>query len=98
MDNDFPIQLLVPTAALQITHFDAIIGSGGFPMNDMPSAVSTRTLLMGFGLGALAILLFVGLWVLLGGIEPLPRMFIAVCLPPALMALGVGLYMLLRKR
>jgi hypothetical protein len=67
-------------------------------MNDMPSAVSTRTLLLGFGLGAVAILLFVALWVLLGSVQPGPRLFIALCLPPALMALGFGLYMLFRKR
>lgn len=48
-------------------------------------------------LGVVGIGLFVLLWVVLGslGVDTFMRVVISVCVPPALMALGVGVYMLI---
>jgi len=49
-------------------------------------------------LSVLGIALFGGLWVVLGdaGMSAFPRLFISMCIPPALIALIVGGYFLMR--
>jgi lipopolysaccharide export LptBFGC system permease protein LptF len=62
-----------------------------------------RAMLAGVLLAAGGIVLFIVLWILLGnaGLDQFPRLIISLCLPPAAIALLVGVYFLLiqpRKR
>ena len=52
---------------------------------------------LGMSLGIGGIVLFIVSWVALGsmGVEQIPRLMIALCLPPALIAGAIGGYMLL---
>lgn len=56
----------------------------------------TRASVAGFGLATLGILLFVILWVVLGqaGFQPAARLIAALCIPPAVIALILGIYVL----
>ena len=70
-------------------------------MSKTPVPVSQRTFLragiIGAGLGFLGVGVFIGLWILLdqAGIADFPRLITALCIPPALIALIIGLYMLI---
>lgn len=56
----------------------------------------SRAGLMGILLAVFGIGLFILLWVVLGnaGMDNFARLMIAICIPPALIALGVGLFFL----
>ncbi len=58
----------------------------------------TRAGIWGALLGILAILLFVGLWIGLGsiGVTVFPRLVISVCIPPAILSLIAGFYLLVK--
>jgi hypothetical protein len=55
---------------------------------------------MGAVLGLGGILLFVSLWIVLGnwGMDQFQRLIITACLPPALIALLIGGYLLLQPK
>jgi lipopolysaccharide export LptBFGC system permease protein LptF len=57
----------------------------------------TRASLAGLGLAIGAIVLFVILWIALGNarVDQFPRLIISLCVPPAFIALAVGIYFLL---
>ena len=57
----------------------------------------TQASKLGTGLAVGGIVLFVGLWLVLGSmdVDQIPRLLISLCLPPALMAGAIGGYMLL---
>ncbi len=70
-------------------------------MNQTPNPLNngrlTRAAIAGVGLAALGIVLFVALWVLLGnaGMAQFPRLMVSLCVPPAIIALIIGVYFLL---
>ncbi len=55
-----------------------------------------RASIAGFGLAGLGIALFIILWVVLGqaGFETPARLFAALCIPPAVIAALMGVYIL----
>lgn len=59
----------------------------------------SKASILGVGLGTSAILLFIVLWFILGslGVEQIPRILIALCLPPAIIAGAIGAYILLAR-
>ena len=57
----------------------------------------TRASITGVGLAVSGILLFVILWLALSSLDQFPRLIISVCLPPALIALAVGIFFLMFK-
>jgi lipopolysaccharide export LptBFGC system permease protein LptF len=63
-----------------------------------PNALS-RIGIVGAALGGLGIFIFLLLWFLLGeaGIDDFPRMVIALCAPPGLLAGVIGIYFLLSR-
>jgi lipopolysaccharide export LptBFGC system permease protein LptF len=60
----------------------------------------SRAGVVGLVLAVLGIGLFVGLWAVLGnaGMDDFPRLVIAVCVPPAVLALAVGVFFLVARR
>jgi hypothetical protein len=60
----------------------------------------SRTLIAGMALAALAIALFLALWYTLGfaGLDQTPRLFAALCLPPAIVFGIVALFVLARGK
>ena len=54
----------------------------------------TRASIVGVAMALGAIILFILLWLVLGGLDRFPRLIIAVCVPPAAIALAVGVYFL----
>lgn len=71
-------------------------------MNNIPGPVKqglSKASVIGAILGVFAIILFVILWTVLGqlGLESLPRLFGAMCIPPAIIAGLMGAYILLVK-
>lgn len=69
-------------------------------MSQTPNPMSPRTAIVGAVIGSAAIALFLLLWFGLGsiGVEVFPRLVTALCLPPALMAIGAGVYLLFLRR
>ena len=73
-------------------------------MGKMPDAFETNRVLKflsaGFALALFGIGVFLGMWVLLGeaGMADFPRMIMSFCLPPALIAAIIGLFMLFTRR
>jgi hypothetical protein len=55
----------------------------------------TRASIAGVVLALGGIVLFIVLWLVLRSLDQFPRLIIAVCVPPALIALGIGVYFLL---
>jgi hypothetical protein len=55
----------------------------------------TRASIAGAALALGGIILFVVLWLLLSSLDQFPRLIIAVCVPPALIALVMGIYFLM---
>jgi hypothetical protein len=72
-------------------------------MSQTPNPVNRRTMgratAIGIALAAAGIALFVIVWLMLEGLSlsRVPRLFIAICLPPAVIAGLIGLYVLLVK-
>jgi len=72
-------------------------------MSQQPPPLNGRDLsrasIAGIDLALLGIILFIGLWVVLGqaGFQPAPRLFTSLCVPPAIIAAIVGAYVLLRR-
>lgn len=60
----------------------------------------TRGLLLGIVLALLAVGLFIALWMAFGsaGLDTLPRLILALCIPPAVIAVLVGGFALLTRR
>lgn len=58
-----------------------------------------RPLIIGGGLALAAVVLFILLWVIMGnaGIEALPRLLVSLCVPPAILAVVVGAYILIAR-
>ncbi|MDX2160072.1 MAG: hypothetical protein SF162_01980 [bacterium] len=57
----------------------------------------TRGLLLGGILAVVGVLLFILLWNTLNSLENAPRLFIAMCIPPAVIALVMGVYLLVAR-
>lgn len=72
-------------------------------MSNSPSPLNGRNLtragIAGAVLAVLAIVLFLVLWVVLGTfkMDAMPRLFASLCIPPAIIAGILGVYMLVRK-
>lgn len=60
----------------------------------MNGKLVSKTLIAGGIIAAVAIGLFFVLWLALASLEPFLRLFLAVCVPPALMTGAIGLYIL----
>jgi hypothetical protein len=60
----------------------------------------SRGLVAGAVLAVLGIGLFIGLWVIMGsmGVSNAARLLVSLCIPPAIIALIIGAYVLLRPR
>jgi hypothetical protein len=58
----------------------------------------SRMIMAGFGLAAIGIVLFLALYFGLTGIDALPRLLLALCVPPLLLALGLGGYLIVSGR
>jgi hypothetical protein len=75
----------------------------GDNMSNTPSPLNGRNLtragVAGAVLAILAIVLFVVLWVVLGSfkMDAMPRLFASLCVPPAVLAGIMGVYILTRK-
>jgi hypothetical protein len=71
-------------------------------MSESPQPLNTRNLsratIIATGMGIVGIVMFVVLWVVLSqtDLDAIARLLIAFCIPPGLMAGGVGAFMLLR--
>ncbi len=72
-------------------------------MSNSPSPLNGRNLtragVAGAVLAVLAIVLFIVLWVVLGSfkMDAMPRLFASLCIPPAILAAVMGIYILTRK-
>jgi hypothetical protein len=67
--------------------------------NPLDKQSISRIGIAGAALGTLAVALFAGLWFGLGmtNLDVFPRLVIAICLPPAIMAALLGGYILVRR-
>lgn len=71
-------------------------------MSNSPSPIDKQNLpriaVIGAAFAVLGIVLFIVLWVMMGnaGVEQLPRLVVSVCLPPAIIAAILGVYILAR--
>lgn len=69
-------------------------------MTNTPNPLNKQSLsrasVVGVGLAGLGIALFLILWFVLGqsGMETLPRLIVALCVPPAVIATLIGAYVL----
>lgn len=65
---------------------------GGLPVS--------RVVAAGAALAILGIALFIGMWVVLGnaGVDQAPRLFASMCVPPGVIALILGVYVLFSRR
>lgn len=70
---------------------------GQYPQLDKDKI--TRAGFYGALLGVVAILLFVGLWVGLGGIgvTVFPRLVISICIPPAVLSFVAGIFLIVKS-
>jgi len=72
-------------------------------MSNSPSPLNGRNLtragIAGAVLAVLGIVLFIILWVVLGSfkMDAMPRLFASLCIPPAIIAGIMGVYILVRK-
>ncbi len=72
-------------------------------MTNSPSPLNGRNLtragIAGAALALLGIILFIVLWVVLGSfkLDAMPRLFASLCIPPAIIAAIMGIYILVRK-
>lgn len=71
-------------------------------MSNSPSPIDKQNLpriaIVGAVLAVLGIVLFIVIWVIMGnaGVQQLPRLVVSVCLPPAIIAAILGVYILVR--
>jgi hypothetical protein len=71
-------------------------------MSETPSPINknvlSRATLVALGLATFGVVLFIGLWVVLGnvGVEQFARLLMSLCIPPAAIAAIVGIYFLAR--
>jgi len=72
------------------------MSSPNMPHNDRQRL--QRALVFGALLSALGVVLFLGFYIVLGSLESAPRLFLSLCVPPAIIALIMGVYMLTRVR
>jgi len=69
-------------------------------MGNTPEPINTKTIwrvaIAGAALAVVGIGSFIGLWILLGeaGFSDVPRLFASMCIPPALIAGIIGVYIL----
>ena len=72
-------------------------------MSNSPSPLNGRNLtragIAGAVLAVLGIVLFIVLWVVLGSFQlnAMPRLFASLCIPPAIIAGIMGVYILVKK-
>lgn len=68
----------------------------GQPPTPIDRKSVSRAGVVGALLGALAIGLFFALWIFTGsaGVEPFPRLVISICVPPIILAVLAGVYLL----
>ena len=77
--------------------------SSGDNMSNPPPPLNSRNLtragVAGLVLAVLALILFGILWVVLGSfkMDAMPRLFASLCIPPAVLAGIMGVYILTRK-
>lgn len=64
--------------------------------NPMNRSTLSRAAIVGVVLAIGGILLFLGLWVVLGqmGTSAAPRLFVSLCIPPAVIGVIIGVYVL----
>lgn len=57
-----------------------------------------RIVIAGVVLATLGVIAFIVIWVLMGsaGVPNLPRLLVSMCIPPALIAALIGVYILVR--
>ncbi|GAB4315199.1 MAG: hypothetical protein Kow00117_07240 [Phototrophicales bacterium] len=55
----------------------------------------TRAAVAGVILAGIGIVLFIGIWILLDDIDALPRLFVALCIPPGVIAIILGVFFLI---
>ena len=69
------------------------------PINPVNKQALSRAGVAGAVLGVVGILLFVGFWVVLGqmGTGQIPRLFLSLCVPPALIGAGILVYVRVAK-
>lgn len=68
------------------------------PKNDNPAPSPLRTpLIVGVGVAAAGVILFILIYGLMSAAAPTARLFTALCVPPAVIAVGIGLYVLLAR-
>ncbi len=96
-------QVLALSFKVRVLVSQKSISPGITIMNQPPSIEKerlTRAGIIGVGLGILGVMLFGGFWVGLGAlkVEVLPRLVMAVCLPPAILAGIMSAYMLISRR
>lgn len=62
-----------------------------YPVNKQALSLAGKA---GAILGVVAILLFVGFWLVLGqfGVEQVPRLLLSLCVPPGLIGAGILIY------
>jgi hypothetical protein len=65
--------------------------------NGLDRSTVSRVGLAGAALGVLGIVLFIGIWLVAGSLDVavFPRLIMAVCIPPAILATIIGAYVLL---
>ncbi len=70
------------------------------PPNPVNKTALSRAGIAGGILGVFGILLFLALWFVMGqaGVQQYTRLFLALCIPPAVIALLVGVYALWWRR
>ncbi len=57
----------------------------------------TRALVFGAILSAAGVVLFLLLFFGMSGVENTPRLFVSLCIPPAVIALVLGVYLLISR-
>jgi hypothetical protein len=57
----------------------------------------SKPLIAGLVLAVVGIVLFLGIYLALADTEPIIRLFVALCLPPAVIAAVIGAYLLIAR-
>jgi lipopolysaccharide export LptBFGC system permease protein LptF len=65
----------------------------------MDKKAFSRIGIAGAGLAILGIIIFLILWIVLGnlGVDNFPRLITSLCIPPAVIAVLIGIYMLVAR-